>query len=421
MNTALAQRIRNRLAQWSPFRAIGRRNADLQKRIPSGASHCRAAGSDRSGRSLWTGADVFGRAAAWADDPVEQVRHYRHWVYAAIRAIAHRVAATPLRIYHRLPDGSEEELRDPRHPVSRLFNYVNPFHTRYWLWSQTITFLQLTGNAYWYAPRNGLGAPAELWVAGAQAMRVVPDKVRFIAGYEYRSPDGDTLRFAPDEIVHLKLPNPANLYYGRGPLQAAAETVDTHESMKTTQLRMMRRGAFPGGAIETDASLTPEQQERLRAQFESQYAGSDNSGRWLVLEGGIEAKPLTLTPQEMAFVESTAAQRDEILAMFGVPAAVLGLSRDVNKAVAEAMDIIFARYTVAPLLQLIEDQVNQDLLPRFDDRLFVRFANPVLLDAESRRRETREDYRAGLLTLAEARAENGREAVGTGRSEARKE
>jgi len=116
----------------------------------------------------------------------------------------------------------------------------------------------------------------------------------------------------------------------------------------------------------------------------------------------------------MAFAESAQLARDEILAIFGVPAAVIGLSQDVNRAVADAMDTIFARYCVAPLLQLITDQINQDLMPRFDPALTVQFESPVPADRESQRRMAREDFQAGLLTRNEARAEGGYEQVGQG-------
>lgn len=353
-----------------------------------------------------------GRPAAWADDPAEQVRHFRHWVFAAVRTIANRVAATPLCIYRREGAGLAE-VSDPSHPAVRLFSAVNPFHTRYWLWSQTITFLELTGNAYWYIPRNGLGAPAEIWVCPSQGMRVLPDSRDFIAGYEY-SNGGRTVTFARDEIIHLRLPNPADLYYGQGPLQAAAETVDGHEAMKCVQRQLMRRGAWPGGVLESDSRLDDAAISRLRAQMETRYAGADNAGKWLVLEAGLKAREITLTPSEMAFAESAQLARDEILAIFGVPAAVIGLSQDVNRAVADAMDTIFARYCVAPLLQLIGDQLNQDLMPRFDPALCVQFESPVPEDRESQRRMAREDFQAGLLTRNEARAEGGYEQVARG-------
>ena len=152
-------------------------------------------------------------------------------------------------------------------------------------------------------------------------MKVLPDRKAFVGGYEYSRSATQKVRLDPEEVVHLKYPNPESLYYGRSPLQAAAETVDAHESMKTVQFNLMKRGAFPGGALEVEGSLSEEQQKRLRAQFEDKYAGRDNSGK---------------------------------------------------------------------------------------------FDNPVPEDEQMRRRITREDFRVGLLTLNEARAEGGFEELDDG-------
>lgn len=370
------------------------------------------AGSNQFIQAL-TARTLVGQPAAWADDPKEQVKHYKHWVFAAVRAIANRVAATPLSLYKRTKGGEAEEVDDPNHPFVHLLEFVNPFHTQFWLWSQTITFLQMTGNAYWYLPKSGLGIPGEIWVAHSQFMKVMPDKQKFIGGYEYNRGGvaSKAVKFKPDEVVHLKLPNPESLYYGRGPLQAAAETVDAHEAMKTVQFNMMKGGAFPGGAITAEGELSDEQKQRLKTQFQQKYAGEDKAGKWMILDDGIKAEPLTLTPQEMAFMESTNMNRAELLSIFGVPEAILGRSETVNRAVANAMDMIFARYTIMPLLQLIAAQLNQDLLPRYDPKLFVEFDSAVPEDQEQTNKAVIGQFNAGLVTQNEARAELGHEEV----------
>ena len=140
---------------------------------------------------------LHGRPATWSDDPVEQVRHYKHWVYAAVQAIAFQVAGTRLALYARTNKGVEE-ISD--HPFLDLMNHVNPFHTRFWLWAETMTFLELTGNAYWYVAENRLGVPAEVWVGHSQHMRVIPDRREFIGGYEYQG-GGEKIRFRGEDLL----------------------------------------------------------------------------------------------------------------------------------------------------------------------------------------------------------------------------
>jgi len=399
--------IGHRLRQlWRRFAVRG---AEAAKAAPRGA------GAARTSARGWVpllASDWTSGPAAWADDPREQVRHYHQWVYAAVRAIADRVAATELRVFYRR--GNDLQLLDdPAHPLLRLLEEVNPIQTRYGLWAETMAFLELTGNAYWYIAANGLGTPAEIWVIPSQHMRVVPDPQTFIRGYLCRHA-GREVFFARREVIHLKYPNPCSPYYGRGPLQAAAAAVDNHEQLKRAECMAFRHGVLSDLALETDHYLPPGVIERLRTQVHQKFAGPENAGRPLVLEGGLRAKPISLSPREMAFVQSARLLRDEIFAIFGVPAAVTGLSEDVNRAVAEAMDVIFARYCIEPKLRLIEAQLNQDLLPRFDPGLVCRFAPVVPGDQAQQRADMEANLRLGVTTINEERRRQGRPPVAWG-------
>ena len=360
---------------------------------------------------------MAGQPAAWSDDAAEQVRHYRHWVYAAVQSIAFQVASTRLDLFARTARGTEEVAQ---HPFLDLMERVNPLHTRFWLWAETMTFLELTGNAYWYVAKNRLGAPAELWLAHSQHMRVVPDRRRLVRGYVY-SRGGEEVFFEPEEIIHLKYPNPESPFYGRGPLQAAAEAVDAHESIRRAERNGFRNGVFPSLALETDQEMTEEAVERLRTMLEQKYASPERAGRPLILERGLRARPISLSPREMDFLRSERLTRDEILAIFRVPGAVVGLSEDVNRSVAEAMGMIFAKYCIAPKLRLIEDQLNQDLLTRFDARLFCRFESVVPEDREQARADMVANLAHGVTTINEERRRMGKEPVAWGEEPMRSE
>ncbi len=321
-------------------------------------------------RAFSPGTGSFG--APWRDDPHAQVNHCRHWVYVAVRAIASRVAGATLRFVN---EETREEI-GPSHPLRRLMREVNPFETSVGLWMNTMMFLELTGNAYWYAPRNAFGQICELWLLPSPHMRVIPDEHEFIRGYLFRMGGVEEV-FSKDEIIHLKYPNPVSPYYGSSPLQAAAESVDAHMAMKEAERRSFENGAFPGMAIQTDEALSPEVRKRLETMFKEGFSGPNRAGRTLILEQGLKIKPFTYSPREMDFLESSRITRDEILAVFGVPAAVAGISEDVNRASAEAMLYTFAENTILPKLRLIEAQLTQDLCTTFDDQIVAKFDSPV--------------------------------------------
>jgi HK97 family phage portal protein len=344
----------------------------------------------------------YSAEAPWRDDPHRQIGQCRHWVYVAVRLIASRVAGTPLSFMRE--DTGTALL--PHHPLLKLFKEVNPFETAAGLWMKTMTFLELTGNAYWYAPRNALGAVAEIWVLPSQYMRVIPDRNKFISGYLFRN-SGVEERFSTSEIIHLNYPSPESPFYGAGPLQAAAESVDAHAAMKTAERQSFTNGAFPGLSIQTDEKLSPEVRKRLEKTFEAGFSGSSRAGRTLILEQGLKVRPFTFSPREMDFLESSKMTRDEILAVFGVPAAVAGISEDVNRASAEAMLYTFSENTILPKLRLIESQLTQDLCSTFDSRIVARFENPVPRVRADDRLDMIARLQNGVTTPAEERARLG--------------
>lgn len=342
------------------------------------------------------------QVAPWRDNPYEQVRHYRHWVYVAVRAIASRVSGTPLDFY-RIDTG---ERLDASHPIRRLMREVNPFETAVSLWQRTMMFLELTGNAYWYAPKNALGAVAELWMLPSQHMHVVPDKERFIKGYTFRN-GGIEENFSADEIIHLKYPSPESPFYGSGPLQAAADAVDSHEAMKTAERRTFENGVFPGLAVQTAEKLSSDVRKRLEESLRQGFSGPDRAGRALILEQGLTVRPFTYSPREMDFLESARVTRDEILSVFGVPAAVAGVSEDVNRASAEAMLWTFSENTILPKLRLLDAQLTQDLCARFDPRIEARFGSPLPKARADDRADMVARIQSGITTINEERSRLG--------------
>ena len=349
-----------------------------------------------------------GRVAAWADDADEQVKHFKHWVYAAASAIGDYVAAVPLRLYVK-EDGKPKEITE--HPFIDLLDKVNAFHTRFHLFSSTMAFLELTGNAYWYMPANRLGVPSEIWLLQSQNVNVIPSKKCFIEGYRYRV-GGQEIKFSAEEVVHLRYPNPRSLYYGRGPLQAAADSVDSHEAMKASVWNHFKNGHFPGTVAIPEEPLDEEQRQRLQGTINELYGGAGNSGKMLILTSAFrEVKPFTIAPREMDYLGSAQMTREEILGIFKVPAAIAGLSKDVNRSSADAMIRIFAEFCIRPKLQLLQAQINQDLLPRYDSRLCCEFDNPVPTDKKEKARVHKTYVGIGAESINEVRSDIGREPV----------
>lgn len=342
----------------------------------------------------------------------EFVKNYKSWPYACANKNAYSVAKCKLRLYKQTTDedGDEQLNEIKKHPLLDTLQSVNPYSNRFELLSITQIFLELTGNAYWWMPRNNVRIPAMIWHIPANWMKVVPSKEEFVSGYVMRAPNtGVDVPFPADEIVHFKFPSPFNLFYGTGPLYAAAYGIDLNKEIKTWGINYFINNAQPSGVLYSDSSLGEGQYQRLRDSWNKKYKGSENAGKIAILESGLKYQQTGSSLKDAKFEDVSKEIRDEILAIFGVPASKLGLVEDVNRANADANDYTYQKETILPRLILMEEKMNEKIVPLYDQDLILKFDSPVPDDRDFRLREREANIRSGYSSIDEEREEDGLE------------
>ena len=352
-----------------------------------------------------TGVDkTYGRTSNF--DFEKMVTNYKSWPYACANRNAYSVAKMSLDLYHktRAADGTEENVQIYDHIFLDLLNNVNPFFNKFELWSLTVIFLELTGNAYWWMPKNGLGVPECIWVMPTPWTKIVPDENKFIKGYVVTPPSsGKGIPFEEDEVVHFKYPSPFSLYYGASPLMAAAYSADLNTHSKQWGISYFMNNAQPSGVLQTKNTLTPDAYRRLQDNWNRKHRGSSKAGKIAILEQELQYMKIGSDMGDMAFPELSRMNRDEILAIMGVPASKLGLVEDVNRANAEANDYTYQKETIVPKQKLIEEKINEKVMPIYDTGLYVEFESPVPEDKEFRLRERTEGIRSGYSSIDDER------------------
>src|SRR5690606_30856503 len=114
------------------------------------------------------------------------------------------------------------------------------------------------------------------------------------------------------------------------------------------------------------ANLTEDQYQRLKDELETAFTGALNAGRPMVLEGGLDWRSMSLSPQEMDFLDAKNTAAREIALAFGVPPMLLGLPGDNTYAnYAEANRALW-RQTIIPLVGMVAGALSQWLAPAFD-------------------------------------------------------
>lgn len=332
---------------------------------------------------------------------------FKGWVYGAVTIVAETCASIPWGIYKIK---GEDKVRLKDHYLYRLFNSVNSVMGWYDLMEITIIHLELAGNAYWYIPRIGKSKyPAYIFPLSPARTKIVPggkEDGKLIKGYIYEGRDGINYKFTPDEIIHFKYPNPLDpLYYGLPPLWACAYAYNREEYMNRTEEAIFKNYGHIGGVItgvRNDAEAI-----RIRKLWREAYAGPDKAGRIAVLIGDVKMEKIGLSPRELNFLAGRKMTREEILAVYKVPRAKLGLTDGVNYANAKEQDRTFRKEKVLPVLKRIESKINERIAILFGSDIRFEFDNPVPDDMEVKMKFTEMSLKTGLSTINEQRAQYG--------------
>jgi HK97 family phage portal protein len=215
--------------------------------------------------------------------------------------------------------------------------------------------LAITGDAFLEAVQLD-GEVRELHVLRPDRMRAIKGARGWPMAWEHRvSSEVRRIGRVADgflPILHLKLFHPTNDYEGHSPLEAAARAVDVHNSGGAWTKALIDNAARPSGALIYSGSeqLTDAQLAELKSDLERAYSGAANAGRPVVLQGGLDWKPMSLSPADMDFVEARNMAAREIALAFGVPPMLLGIPGDATYANYREANAAFWRLTVLPLV-----------------------------------------------------------------------
>lgn len=352
-----------------------------------------------SGRVVWSPRDTVSMAqTGFVGNPVG---------FRAVRLIAEAAAAVPLLC-------QDHARRYEVHPVLDLLRRPNLGQGRAEFFEALYGQILLSGNGYLEAVGEGSkGLPGELHVLRSDRMAVVPGADGWPAAYEY-AVGGRKYRFdmtgSPDPICHIKSFHPLDDHYGLSPMQAAAVAVDVHNSASSWSKALLDNAARPSGAIvykgaDGQGALAPDQYDRLVTEMELHHQGARNAGRPMLLEGGLDWKPMGFSPSDMEFHETKLAAAREIAQAFGVPPMLMGIPGEATYSNYAEANRAFYRLTVLPLVSRVTSAVAWWLSEHLGDEIALR-ADPdqVPALAEERDQQWKRIGEAVFLTEAEKRA-----------------
>lgn len=346
----------------------------------------------------WEGGIWYGQEQA-----VERRAMTNSWVYSAISLIAKEASAAQFQVMRTGgPDDKPEQIQN--HPLEVLLRRPNPFMSRSFLWQYSIWWLKLDGNFYWYLGA-GNGGLAEIWPLPAYQIRAIPgDAQTFVSHYEY-TVGGQVFQIPANLILHVKQPNPWNIFTGLSELVAATLPSDSDLAMSRWNGAFFAKdNVMPSSIINlssgtADQPINPSDADALKADLQDDYSAFRRKSL-VTTANSVTAMLLGWNAKDMDFITGRKFEKEEIFTIYGIPGGLVDPNAtEANAFVAQQG---FKERTIWPLLCMIADWITIGLvMPYYGDGLEAAFEDIRPVNRELQLAER--DAAKGVLTIDEIR------------------
>lgn len=332
-------------------------------------------------------------------------------VVACIELITGSIGQLPIYLYKENEQGEVERVADDR----RIFllnsepnNLLNGYNFKKRLAKDYLFY----GASYIKVEteRNEILELYPFDMRNVQVTKYLTDGYKFDADINLTmvGNDGQGKRriFKPHELLII-LKDSEDGVTSRGVLDSGSSILSLAINESEYTNNILKNGALPIGVIQTANRLSEGAVKKLRIGWESLYGGSKNSGKTVVLEEGLEYKPISLKPNDLQLTDAKKSTIAEIARLFNMPESMV--NADANKyASNEQNNLHFLQYTLSPIITsietaldkslLLEDEKNQGYYFRFD-------TTEILRTTEKERVESAvQGLKGGVFSINETRA-----------------
>lgn len=350
---------------------------------------------------------------------------FKNHAYLAITTLMDWVAASKFTVQQKKKsstvnkalgsassESSEWHPLDEEHAACELYANPNPTQTFGGYIGQRTMCRQLFGTSYEWVVKDRGGRPREMYVLLPQYLTSLP------ISSEY--PNGAFLLSVPQPMYGLnyagytridrrnividRMPNPMIPWDGYSPLTAGAEMCDVLNSVIAARKKANDSGLSIDALLKLQGASEPEI-KRVTALIKDRYSGVDRGERVMVTNADeIDISPMSTTPDKMAFGESYRDSINFVLALFGVPPALAGLTEATSYAQLYASLKQFCIGKLGAELRAIQDCWTHKVVRIFWPDCKVMFEPPSIEDDAARPGILLAGWQADAIKLNEYRA-----------------
>jgi hypothetical protein len=234
----------------------------------------------------------------------------------------------------------------------------------------TQIWLDTKGEGFWFLKRDVLGTPERYLAAPPHWIRSIPTPSSPFFELSYGSLN---IKVSPDDVIWFRDPDPENPFgRGTGVGESLGDELETDEYAAKYLKHWFANGAMPSAVVSLK-NTTPEGVKAAREKWEREHQGPTNNNRVMFAGGEMQSVKLDNTFRDQQIPELRKQQRDTIAQVFGIPPEMMGIIENSNRSTIGAAEWIFAIGVRHPRQEALREELQLQLVPKFDDRLVLDY------------------------------------------------
>jgi len=247
------------------------------------------------------------------------------------------------------------------HPILSLLNKPNPMQSWEKFLTQMIGSHDIAGEGD--VLKIGIGQSVELWPLRPDWLEITTFSMGLPVTCSYTPSDtyeeSTVKQYQFSELMIWAEYNPLFRWRGLSPLYSAAYSIDTLNEYAKSNKAMLENGMTPSGVLWTDSEVSDTSFNRLQEQFNGKYAGAKNSGKPMILDGGLKWQGMSFSPRDMEFVSGKRLSQLDVCQVLRVPPQIIGIEGSQTFANYEQARAAFYEDEVIPMVNgLLSELLN---------------------------------------------------------------
>ncbi len=275
-------------------------------------------------------------------------------LFSAVSRVSNALSAMPVQLYQ----GAAPVYDD----LNDLISFSpNPNMTSCQFFKSLEACRDTSGNGYAMKIFDGRGRLVRLDLLDPGRVTPVLDTDSGELWYRIVPEEGVTFYIHGFYILHIPFLS-ANGYSGVNPVSVLYDTLDYCEKIQAFSVKQLDKGINASVVLEAPDNLGQEQIKEMIEDFTTVY--KETSSNILLLESGVKAKSLNLSPVDSRLFEVEKITRSTVAMVYNIPPHLLGDYSDTSFSSQEQQMLEFLMLTMLPIVTAYEQELDRKLLTK---------------------------------------------------------